>query len=499
MFRTAVIVCIIIVICKCLFPYLRYFHIHLVRRMVYELKLRLFAKLLDMNMKFYDDTHSAEAMRTLNMDADSLKTAWFSHVYWVSGKLVLVISSVVTMFFYSPILTFIALIISVLTAFVSIRINNSIKKHAKNVQNKFARLATLFSDIISGFVTLKMNSGASIVLKHFYKENGESAQAARSRVRMEASLEMAAFLLGIIGSFGTIIVGALLVADGKLNFGIVMAVVTLQMSMSSAMQQFGSSLAVFTTSVVRAGHVFDFLELEQEECVGWNTQTQVGTVDLHDKCNVAIELYKLHFSYDDMENTQLYYDGLKVENGEKILLAGESGCGKSTFLKLLLRFYPVESGSVRLYGRELNEYSLMQLRNMITYVPQESYLFEGTIRENIEYGWNKAGSPDMDMIVRAAKQAYADEFISELPDGYDTRLTAGGMNLSGGQRQRIAIARAMLKDSPVILMDEPSSALDTHSENVFLKVLDSLMKDKTVIMVSHRMTGVERFDRVVRL
>lgn len=499
MFRTAVIVCVIIVICKCLFPYLRYFHIHLVRRMVYDLKLRLFEKLLDMNMKFYDDTHSAEAMRTLNMDADSLKTAWFSHVYWVSGKIVLVIASVITMFFYSLLLTFIALIISVLTAFVSIRINNSIKKHAKNVQKKSAKLAALFSDIISGFVTLKMNPGASIVLKHFYKENEESAQAERSRVRMEASLEMAAFLLGIIGSFGTIIVGALLVADGKLNFGIVMAVVTLQMSMSSAMQRLGSSLAVFTTSVVRAGHVFDFLELEQEECVGWNTQTQVDTVDLHDKCNVAIELYKLHFSYDDMENTQLYYEGLKVENGEKILMAGESGCGKSTFLKLLLRFYPAQSGSVRLYGRELNEYSLMQLRNMITYVPQESYLFEGTIRENIEYGWNKAGSPDMDMIVRAAKQAYADEFISELPDGYDTRLTAGGMNLSGGQRQRIAIARAMLKDSPVILMDEPSSALDTHSENVFLKALDSPMKDKTVIMVSHRMTGVERFDRVVRL
>jgi lipid A export ATP-binding/permease protein msbA len=499
MFRTAVIVCVIIVICKCLFPYLRYFHIHLVRRMVYDLKLRLFEKLLDMNMKFYDDTHSAEAMRTLNMDADSLKTAWFSHVYWVSGKIVLVIASVITMFFYSLLLTFIALIISVLTAFVSIRINNSIKKHAKNVQKKSAKLAALFSDIISGFVTLKMNPGASIVLKHFYKENEESAQAERSRVRMEASLEMAAFLLGIIGSFGTIIVGALLVADGKLNFGIVMAVVTLQMSMSSAMQRFGSSLAAFSTSVVRAEHVFDFLELEQEECVGWNTQTQVGTVDLHDKCNVAIELYKLHFSYDDMENTQLYYEGLKVENGEKILLAGESGCGKSTFLKLLLRFYPAQSGSVRLYGRELNEYSLMQLRNMITYVPQESYLFEGTIRENIEYGWNKAGSPDMDMIVRAAKQAYADEFISELPDGYDTRLTAGGMNMSGGQRQRIAIARAMLKDSPVILMDEPSSALDTHSENVFLKALDSPMKDKTVIMVSHRMTGVERFDRVVRL
>ena len=497
LFRTAVIVCVVIVILKCLFPYLRYFQIRLVRKMVYELKLKLYEKLLNMNMYFFNDTHSADAIKTLNWDANSLKDSWFSHIYWVLGKIVIVVSSIITMYFYNRMLTCISLIISALTAFVSIKINQSIKKYAKKVQKKSTKLSMLLSDIISGFVTLKMNSGASIVLKHFYKENGESAQAERSRVRMEASLEMAAFLLGIIGSFGTIIVGALLVADGKLNFGIVMAVVTLQMSMSSAMQRFGSSLAVFTTSVVRAGHVFDFLELEQEECVGWNTQTQVGTEDLHDKCDVVIEFYKLHFSYN--ENTQLYYEGLKVKNGEKIMLAGESGCGKSTFLKLLQRFYPVESGSVRLYGRELNEYSLMQLRNMITYVPQESYLFEGTIRENIEYGWNKAGSPDMDMIVRAAKQAYADEFISELPDGYDTRLTAGGMNLSGGQRQRIAIARAMLKDSPVILMDEPSSALDTHSENVFLKVLDLPMKDKTVIMVSHRMTGVERFDRVVRL
>ena len=481
MFRAAVIVCVIIVICKCLFPYLRYFHIHLVRRMVYELKLKLFDKLLDMNMKFYDDTHSAEAMRILNMDADSLKTAWFSHVYWVSGKIVIVIASVIAMCFYSTILTCIALIISVLTAFVSIRINNSIKKHAKNVQKKSAKLAALFSDIISGFVTLKMNPGASIVLKHFYKENEESAQAERSRVRMEASLEMAAFLLGIIGSFGTIIVGALLVADGKLNFGIVMAVVTLQMSMSSSMQRFGSSLAAFSTSVVRAGHVFDFLELEQEECVGWNTQTQVDTVDLHDKCNVAIELYKLHFSYN--EDAKIYYDGLKVKNGEKILLVGESGCGKSTFLKLLLRFYPAQSGSVRLYGRELNEYSLMQLRNMITYVPQESYLFEGTIRENIEYGWNKAGSPDMDMIVRAAKQAYADEFISELPDGYDTRLTAGGMNLSGGQRQRIAIARAMLKDSPVILMDEPSMGLSPIFVNEIFDIIQKVSAGGTTVLL----------------
>ena len=493
MFRTAVIVCIIIVICKCLFPYLRYFHIHLVRRMVYELKLRLFAKLLDMNMKFYDDTHSAEAMRTLNMDADSLKTAWFSHVYWVSGKLVLVISSVVTMFFYSPILTFIALIISVLTAFVSIRINNSIKKHAKNVQNKSARLATLFSDIISGFVTLKMNSGASIVLKHFYKENGESAQAERSRVRMEASLEMAAFLLGIIGSFGTIIVGALLVADGKLNFGIVMAVVTLQMSMSSAMQRFGSSLAVFTTSVVRAGHVFDFLELEQEECVGWNTQTQVGTEDLHDKCDVVIEFYKLHFSYN--ENTQLYYEGLKVKNGEKIMLAGESGCGKSTFLKCVYRVMKPTDGAIIFDGRRLDELSYRESALKLAVVAQHNfYSFDFSVLDVVLMG----RSPHKKILERDNLEDFKIARTALKTVGLEDFEERNFSTLSGGEQQRVILARALTQQTECLVLDEPTNHLDIKYQLQIMDIVKGL--DLTVVAAIHDLNIAAMYcDRLVAI
>ena len=154
LFRTAVIASVIIVILKCLFPYLRYFQIKLVRKMVYELKLKLYEKLLSMNMDFFKSTHSADAIKTLNWDANSLK-----HIYWVLGKIVMVASAIITMCFYSPILMGISLIICAFTAFVSVKINKSIKKYAKMVQKKSTKLSILLSNIIAGFVTLKMSSG----------------------------------------------------------------------------------------------------------------------------------------------------------------------------------------------------------------------------------------------------------------------------------------------------------------------------------------------------
>lgn len=514
LFRTAVIASVIIVILKCLFPYLRYFQIRLVRKMVYELKLKLYEKLLSMNMDFFKSTHSADAIKTLNWDANSLKDSWFSHIYWVLGKIVMVVSAIITMCFYSPILMGISLIICAFTAFVSVKINKSIKKYAKMVQKKSTKLSILLSNIISGFVTLKMSSGARIVLNHFYEESDEAFQLEKSRVMVEASFEMAAFLLGVIGSFGTIIAGTVLVSEGTLDFGTVMAVVTLQMSISNAMQRLGGSISALTTSIVRASHVFDFMELDMEEQINRSTGENPGkevfkgeSSDVFGKGQPVLEISDLQFSYNDNDKlkdkskdcAELCCGKMQIRAGEKIMLTGESGCGKSTLLKLIQGFYPVENEKITIGGKDINEYELDELRNIISYVPQDSYLFEGTIAENIAFGWNGENVPSMDMIIAAAKEAYADKFIEHLPDGYNTKVTAGGTNLSGGQRQRIAIARAFMKNSPIVLMDEPSSALDTYSENVLLKAMKELLENKTVIMVSHRMTGMDKFERVVRI
>jgi len=514
LFRTAVIASVIIVILKCLFPYLRYFQIRLVRKMVYELKLKLYEKLLSMNMDFFKSTHSADAIKALNWDANSLKDSWFSHIYWVLGKIVMVVSAIITMCFYSPILMGISLIICAFTAFVSVKINKSIKKYAKMVQKKSTKLSILLSNIISGFVTLKMSSGARIVLNHFYEESEEAFQLEKSRVMVEASFEMAAFLLGVIGSFGTIIAGTVLVSEGTLDFGTVMAVVTLQMSISNAMQRLGGSISALTTSIVRASHVFDFMELDMEEQINRSTGENPGkevfkgeSSDVFGKGQPVLEISDLQFSYNDNDKlkdkskdcAELCCGKMQIRAGEKIMLTGESGCGKSTLLKLIQGFYPVENEKITIGGKDINEYELDELRNIIAYVPQDSYLFEGTIAENIAFGWNGENVPSMDMIIAAAKEAYADKFIEHLPDGYNTKVTAGGTNLSGGQRQRIAIARAFMKNSPIVLMDEPSSALDTYSENVLLKAMKELLENKTVIMVSHRMTGMDKFERVVRI
>lgn len=491
LFGRAAAFCILLVVLNCLSPYERYFQIRIVRKIVFGIKIRLFEKLMKLDMNYYESHHSGEALKTLNWDADSLKDSYFSHFYWVFGRLVTGVIAVIAMIVYSPALTLISIAFCLVTVFVSIQINQQIKRMDKEIQSKIARLAERLSDILSGFTTLKMFSGSSIVLAHFQEENEQAAKAEKRRVKKLSVLEMVSFFLGILASFGTIGAGAFMVSRGRLDYGTVMAIVSLQMDVSSMVQSFGGSLATFSASLVRAGRVFDFLELDCEEA------ENAHIVPLQKNCN-PIEIENLTFSYGGQSDV-LNGFSMEVMDGEKIMVMGESGCGKSTLLKLLLRFYPHDAGKIKLYGHDIEEYPLWQLRQMITYIPQDNYLFEGSIYENIACGYAGKGQVSDAQIYQAAQSAYAEEFIAALPQGYDTVLDAGGSNLSGGQRQRIAIARAFLKDSPILLMDEPSSALDVQSEKMIDQAMKELMKQKVVIMVTHRAASFEAFDRVVRL
>lgn len=490
-FTYAAMLCVILVGMNCLFPYFRYFEIRLVRKIVFDIKTELFHKLMKLNMKYYEEHHSGDALKTLNWDANSLKDSYFSHVYWVAGKLVNGVVAIITMLLYSPVLAFISIGFSVITVYMSVKINKEIKKMDRKIQGSIAGLTERLSDILAGFTLLKMYSGSSIVLEHFYRENDTATKREKERVQKTAMLEMLSFLLGILGNFGTIVAGAFFVANGRLDYGTVMAVVSLQMNVSSMVQRLGNSMTTLSASLVKAGRVFDFLELECEEEKGISEREAIMS-------ELPIEIQGLCFAYHN-QHSVLNNLSLTIDNNEKILLMGESGCGKSTLLKLLLRFYERTSGKIMLYGRDIREYSTEQLRQMITYLPQNNYLFEGTIRENIAYGSNKREEVTDKDIQKAAELAYADEFIRELPLGYDTCLTAGGSNLSGGQRQRIAIARAFMKDASIILMDEPSSALDAESEKKIEQAIRQLMKERIVLMITHRDTAFSEFDRIIRL
>ncbi len=491
LFVQAVILCIILVVLNCLSPYRRYFQIRVVRKIVFDIKIRLFEKLMKMDMNYYESHHSGEALKTLNGDANSLKDSYFSHIYWVTGGLIDGVVSVIAMIVYSPALTLVSIGFCLLSVYISIKVNRQIKQMDKDIQMKIAGLTARLSDILSGFTTLKMFRGSSIVLDDYQRKNEQAAKEEKRRVKKLSALETLSFFMGILAGFGTIGIGAFGVVRGRLDYGTVMAIVSLQMGVSSMVQGFGSSLATFSSSLVKAGRVFDFLESDGEEPEGGNA------VEVQKDCR-PIEIENLTFSYGGKSDVLKDFS-MEVRDGEKIMIMGESGCGKSTLLKLLMRFYQQTSGEIKLYGHDINEYPLWQLRQLITYIPQNSYLFEGSIRENIAFGYTGRGQVSDGEIMRAAKSAYAEEFIALLPHGYDTHLDAGGSNLSGGQRQRIAIARAFLRDSPILLMDEPSSALDVQSEKMIHQAMKELMKQKVVLMVTHRAGPLEEFDRVVRL
>lgn len=395
-----------------------------------------------------------------------------------------------------------------------------------------------------------MYSGSNIVIDKYLNENQNVTSKELERTRKASFLEMLNFLLGLLGSFSTILFGVYLVSKNMLDYGTIMAVVTLQISLSATMQRLGSAVTTFNNSLVKASRVFDFMEIgDVEDNCGVLNMTDSNA---RDNCSAqaggcTIDIKDLTFSYNSHKNALTNFN-LNIGCNEKIMLKGESGCGKSTLLKLLLRFYDYQNGHIKINNIDLKDYPVSKLRNMIAYIPQDCFLFEGTIAENIAYGlgaealhiynsinddnigdnifndinnrhnnfnkkinypisfnnihstlntFNNNDVVTLSDIISAAKLAYADEFISQLPDSYETHINSGGTNLSGGQRQRIAIARAFLKNAPILLMDEPSSALDEESERMINKALHKLMQNKLVIMVSHRDSGDEEFDRVV--
>lgn len=485
MFYKAVVFCVILLAVNCAFPYLRYFQISVVRKIVFDIKIRLFDKLLKMDMKFYESNHSGEVLKTLNWDANSLKDSYFSHIFWVVSRVINGVVTILAMILYSYVLGSISLIFCIITVIISWFVNKKIKKSDVKINGAIAGLTARIIDILDGFFILKMYPGASLVEDDYYDRVDMVYKDEKTRAVKVSSFGVITFLLSILSNFGTIIVGAYMVSIGKMDYGTIMAIVALQEGASYFLRTLAKTTTIMSSSLVKAGRVFDFLELEGEE--NYEGDTCCSNMNTN-----AIDMKNVCFAYDEKSVIKDY--SLCLKAGEKVMIMGESGCGKSTLIKLIMGYYKCD-GSINVFGKCINEISLTSLRELITYIPQESYLFAGSIRDNISYGLCKNISDEE--IYMAAKLAYADEFINQMPNGYDTLLDAGGHNLSGGQRQRIAIARAFLKNSPIILMDEPSSALDAQSEAMVNKALKELAKDKTVIMISHITTAQDDYDRVV--
>lgn len=387
-------------------------------------------------------------------------------------------------------MAFLLILLNCILFGINLLMNRPIKAVSKKMMDFKAEETGTFSDILRGSKVIRIYG-----LQHQMQERYEGILKKLCRVQKKRT-QYLAFLESLNAGFDLLsailflAVGIFMADLGYVKLGELAAVYVIYSSFSYHFLQMGKYVPELVERLVYMQDLFEFLDLEEEPGVG-------EPVCLPDFASgqPAVAFDNVNFCYSD--GTKLFEDmNLAIDNGIITALTGRTGCGKSTLMKLLLGFYPIQSGKILLYGKDIREIGYAAVRKLTAYVPQEPYLYHVSIAENISYGNPDAGAED---IVSAAKAAGAHEFIQRQPDGYDTILENGGQNLSGGERQRIAIARAILKDAPILLMDEATSALDLESERIINEFINRYRGEKTIIIIAHRQATIRSADVEIQI
>ncbi len=465
-----------------------YFSQWIGQSLLYDLRTAVFNHLQLLSMKFFDQQRTGELISRVNNDTAQLQQV-------LGPQLAnLVIAPVTVLFAFGLMLnkswrlTLLTIAVTPLVYFITRLLGNWVRRYSYLVQS---RLADLTSAVEEGFSLIR-------VIKIFGMEKNAAERFAHSargvmraelrRARVQAASSMFTMTLVSLALCGALVFGAYEIVGGQLTASSLITFVLL-------MQLAGSNISQLTR--LR-------LSLDRAEASAFRTveilQTQVDIQDAPDAIDLDHAIGEIHF-----EDVQFSYDGntpvlvdfdLKIAAGETVAVVGPSGAGKTTVGNLVPRLYDVDSGAVRIDGYDVRAVTQASLRSFMGFVPQETLLFSGTIRENIAFG--RPGATDEE-IVAAAQAANAHDFIQALPEGYDTPVGERGVNLSGGQRQRIAIARALLRDPRILILDEATSSLDQESEAAIHHALNTLLEGRTAIIIAHRLSTIRNADRIVVL
>lgn len=359
--------------------------------------------------------------------------------------------------------------------------------HTTAMQARLADVNALAQDALAGITVSKAFNLRSQLATRFRQHSeqvaAEGTQVASYQGLLSGSM-MALSLLPVFIVFG---LGGYQVIVGRLTLGKMIVLLNLLNNLTWPLNRMARSLAQAKAGLTASERIFAVLELDRE-WIGGNELIVDATAP-------AIELENIHFAYDSSPAT-ISGLSLSIAHGEKVAIVGASGSGKSTLFSLLLGLREPQAGNIHFYGQPLTDLSLASVRQTIAYVPQETLLFPTSITENIAYG--NLGA-DQEAIIKAARDAFADEFIASLPDSYASNLGEYGSGISGGQKQRVSLARAIVKDAPVLLLDEATSALDTESEAQVQAAIEQLSQKRTTLIIAHRLSTIKTVDRILVL
>lgn len=453
-----------------------------------ELRREMFARMVRLPTRYYSDNLSGRLMSRIAYDVAGVAGAATNALTSLIKDSLAIVGLLAWLLYLNWQLTLITLSVVPFIAFVVRTFSKRLRAVAKGQQESMGRITQVLQETIEGHKVVKIFGGQSYEEGRFYKSVRE-----QRRFAMRATMAVAAqspIVQFFAASGVAIIMGVALkqASSDQTTVGSFVSFITAMLMILPPLRRITDVNAPIQRGLAAAESVFSLIDEEAEEDSG---QEELG------RAKGLVEFDNVSFTYPGAERAALAGVSLTIRPGESVALVGPSGSGKTTAANLLPRFYAIDGGQIRVDGHALPDIRLNSLRDNIALVSQDVVLFNDTIAANIAYGGKSTATAEE--IRAAAKAAHALEFIDALPEGFNTMIGENGVKLSGGQRQRLAIARAILKDAPILILDEATSALDTESERHVQAALDELMKGRSTLVIAHRLSTVERADRIVAL
>lgn len=463
-------------------PILGYYFEKLRRQGIIDIRTDVYRVVQKLPIKYFEKNHSGDIISRSSNDINVFSNAYGWQLDWGVTVIIWGFGSMIVTFWLEWRLSIVMVLLGVISLFFNLKFASPIRKISNEIQQSMGLLTQNLSDIIAGFRVMKVFNLNDIVAGRYYDENCRIVDSNMQRVKKNSMMGSVSYLMDSFSVMGVIIAGSFLIANKAADLGTVMAIITLQAGVASMFSHLGGVISMLQASLAGVGRVAQLMEEEIES----KSYDVFGA----EKNSNTLVIEDISFGYKEDELI-LKDVSFIVKKGKVAAIVGPSGSGKSTIFKLLLGYYPPNSGRITIEESPLSDYTLSELRELISYVPQDAFLFDDTIEENIKYGRLNATSEEIRI---AAKKANAHEFIEQLSEGYATKVGERGVKLSGGQKQRIAIARALLKDAPILLLDEATSSLDSESEQLIQEALNNLMEGRTVVVIAHRLSTIEHAD-----
>ena len=458
------------------------------RRVISDLRREVFGKFLTLPIKFFDSQPAGPLLSRLTFNVEMVAESVTSVVTIAVRDILTVLAAIGVMLFHSPSLTILVAVLFPIIAILVRLLGIAFRRYSDRIQDTVGAVTQLTEEIIRGNSVVKAFNGYKYERKRLAEvdENNRKQNLKLIRVRsLGVAITQAIFGFGLAI---VIFIASLQSIQGILSPGQFISFFSAMMLMLQPVRRITNVNATLQRGVSGADSLFMIIDQKDEE--------DIGTIEIKN-VKGKVEFDDVSFSYDESDNLIIDNINVSVEAGEVLAIVGHSGSGKSTLVNLLPRFYEINSGKILIDNISIDNFTLESLRKNISLVSQDVVLFNESIKSNLTYGQSKHHTEKE--LSKVADAAYISDFLKDLPKGLDTIVGDRGMLLSGGQRQRIAIGRALLKDAPILILDEATSALDTQSERHIQEALNLLMKNRTTLVIAHRLSTVEKADKIIVL